>query len=196
MTADRRRTATRATLVDAALTLFRRQGISGTGVEQICREAGVSKGVFAYHFPEGKKSLVAACLDRNGEDFATLLDRTVSRSDGTTAGVVRALFSRYAELMRKRGTDVGCPMAAAAVDTRNGAAGPGSPAAAAVDRWRAEVTGRYAALAGHDELVLATLEGALVLARATGDPGALERVGDRLADLLEYALEREPLSVG
>lgn len=184
MTADRRRTATRATLVDAALTLFRRQGISGTGVEQICREAGVSKGVFTHHFPEGKKALVAACLHRNGEDFATLLDRTVARSDGTAAGLVQTLFSRYAELMRKHGTDVGCPMAAAAVDTRSGAAGVGSPAAVAVDRWRTEVTSRHAALAGDDELVLATLEGALVLARATGDPGALDRMGGRLAELL------------
>lgn len=184
VTADRRRTSTRAALVDAALVLFRRQGISGTGVEQICREAGVSKGVFAHHFPDGKKSLVAACLDRNGEDFATLLDRAIARSDGSTAGVVQTLFSRYAELMRRHGTDVGCPMAAAAVDTRSGVAGAGSPAAAAVDRWRTEVTSRYAALAGHDELVLATLEGALVLARATGDPSALERMGGRLAELL------------
>jgi AcrR family transcriptional regulator len=184
MTADRRRTATRAGLVDAALRLFRRQGISGTGVEQICHEAGVSKGVFAHHFPDGKKALVVACLERNGEDFAALLDRSVARSDGTAAGLVEALFSRYAELMRRHGTDVGCPMAAAAVDTRSGAAGAGSPAAAAVDRWRTEVAGRHAALIGHDELVLATLEGALVLARATGDPGALERMGGRLAELL------------
>lgn len=184
MTADRRRTATRSALVDAALTLFRRQGISGTGVEQICREAGVSKGVFAHHFPDGKQALVAACLDRNGGDFAALLDRAVAGSDSTAAGLVQTLFGRYAELMRKYGTDVGCPMAAAAVDTRSGAAGAGSPAAAAVDRWRTEVIDRHAGLAGHDELVLATLEGALVLARATGDPGALERVGDRLAELL------------
>lgn len=76
-------------------------------------------------------------------------------------------------------------MAAAAVDSRSGAAGAGSPAAAAVDRWRSEVTSRCAALAGHDDLVLATLEGALLLARATGDPGALERMGDRLGALLE-----------
>ncbi|MPY98068.1 MAG: TetR family transcriptional regulator [Actinophytocola sp.] len=187
MTADRRRTTTRATLVDVALMLFRRQGISGTGVAEVCHAAGTSKGVFAHHFPGGKKALVVACLERNGEDFATLLDRTVARSDGSAAAVVQALFSRYAELMRRYGTDIGCPMAAAAVDSRSGVAGAGSPAAVAVDRWRAEITGRHAALAGHDELVLATLEGALVLARATGDPGALERTGGRLAEILRSA---------
>jgi len=187
MTADRRRTTTRATLVDVALTLFRRQGINGTGVEEICLSAGVSKGVFAHHFPGGKKALVVACLERDGEELAALLDRSVDWSDGTAAGLVRALFSRYAELMRRHGTDIGSPMAAAAVDTRCGAAGAGSPAAAAVARWRTEITGRHAALAGHDEMVLATLEGALVLARATGDPGTLERAGDRLAETLRSA---------
>lgn len=191
MSADRRRTATRAALVDAALTLFRRQGISGTGVGQICHEAGVSKGVFAHHFPDGKRSLVAACLDRNGEDFALLLDRVLARQGSSTADVVRTLFGRYADLMRKRGADVGCPMAAAAIEGPNGGAGAGSPVAGAVDRWRSGLIGRYAALAGHDELLLAALEGALVLARATGDPGVLERVGDQLA----AQVQREPTSV-
>ncbi len=184
MTADRRRTGTRAALIGAALTLFRRQGISGTGVEQVCRAAGVSKGVFAHHFPGGKRALVAACLDRNGEDFAAMMDRTLDRSDGTTPGIVRTLFAGYAELMRRYGTDVGCPMAAAAVDTGTGAAGAGSPAAAAVEQWRGRAVAVHADLAGHDELMLAAMEGALVLARATGDPDVLERVGDSLAELL------------
>lgn len=181
MTADRRRTGTRDALTEAALVLFRRQGISGTGVAQICDEAGVSKGVFAHHFPGGKKELVVTALARNDDFLATLLDRLVERPPITTQELIRALFSRYATLMRRYGTDVGCPMAAAAVDAGAGAAGAGSPTAAAVDRWRDVLVSRYPAIAGHDELVLATFEGALVLARATGDPDVLDRIGETLA---------------
>ncbi|GAA5101781.1 TetR/AcrR family transcriptional regulator [Haloechinothrix salitolerans] len=152
-------------------------------MEQVCRHAGVSKGVFAHHFPGGKRALVAACLERNGEEFTWLLDEAVAHSGSTTADVVRALFGRYADLMREHGTDVGCPMAAAAVEGRDGIAGPGSPTAAAVAHWRTEVASRYTTLAGNDELLLTALEGALVLARATGDPGVLDRVGDQLASL-------------
>lgn len=181
MTADRRRTGTRDALANAALVLFRRQGISGTGVAEVCREAGVSKGVFAHHFPGGKKELVVTALARNDDFLATLLDRLVEQPPMTTQELIRALFSRYATLMRRYGTDVGCPMAAAAVDAGAGAAGAGSATAAAVDRWRGMLVSRYPAVGGHDELVLATLEGALVLARATGDPDVLERIGEALA---------------
>lgn len=168
----------------AALTLFRRQGISRTGVNEICRAAGVSKGVFAHHFPGGKATLVDACLDRNGAEFAGLLTRVAAQSDGTAPGLVRSLFARYADLMRRHGADVGCPIVAASVDMPPGAAGSESPASAAVARWREVATALHPGLAGHDEFVLASLQGALVLARATGDPGVLERAGERVASSL------------
>ena len=37
---DGRRTSTRTELVDAAILLFRRQGVSGTGIDEVCRHAG------------------------------------------------------------------------------------------------------------------------------------------------------------
>ena len=42
---------TRAHILDAALTLFSKTGYDATGVAEICKSAGVSKGAFYHHFP-------------------------------------------------------------------------------------------------------------------------------------------------
>jgi TetR/AcrR family transcriptional repressor of nem operon len=51
---------TRNALLDAALTLVRRQGWAATSVDQLCRAAGVTKGAFFHHFPSKEALGVAA----------------------------------------------------------------------------------------------------------------------------------------
>jgi len=43
-------------LLDAALRVIRAQGYAGSSVDDICREAGVTKGSFFHHF-KGKDDL-------------------------------------------------------------------------------------------------------------------------------------------
>lgn len=67
-TASRDRTApprgdARAALLDAALTLVRRQGWAATSVDQLCRAAGVTKGAFFHHFAT-KDALGVAAAER------------------------------------------------------------------------------------------------------------------------------------
>ncbi|MEZ5336923.1 MAG: TetR/AcrR family transcriptional regulator [bacterium] len=51
----------RGKLIRAGTELFRRQGYSATSVDSIVEAAGVSKGSFFYHF-ENKEELAVACL--------------------------------------------------------------------------------------------------------------------------------------
>jgi TetR/AcrR family transcriptional regulator, transcriptional repressor for nem operon len=53
--------ATRERMIAAARQLVLRQGFSATGVDQICREASVTKGAFFHHF-ESKDRLGEAIL--------------------------------------------------------------------------------------------------------------------------------------
>ncbi|RJT25042.1 TetR/AcrR family transcriptional regulator [Chakrabartia godavariana] len=49
-------------LLEAAVKLIRSQGFAGTSVDQLCAEAGVTKGAFFHHFPS-KDALGVAAAD-------------------------------------------------------------------------------------------------------------------------------------
>jgi len=49
-------------LLEAAVELVREQGFAGTSVEQLCNEAGVTKGAFFHHFPS-KEALGVAVTE-------------------------------------------------------------------------------------------------------------------------------------
>lgn len=56
----RRRESARTALLDAALTLVRRQGWTATSVEQLCAAAQVTKGAFFHHFASKEELGIAA----------------------------------------------------------------------------------------------------------------------------------------
>jgi TetR/AcrR family transcriptional regulator, transcriptional repressor for nem operon len=61
MVSDRRvpRGTARSRLLDAAVSVIRRQGLAGTSVDDLCNAAGVTKGAFFHHF-ESKEALAVA----------------------------------------------------------------------------------------------------------------------------------------
>lgn len=54
--------ATRQRLIDATVRLMLQQGFSATSVDQICKEAGMTKGGFFHHF-ENKEALGIAAIE-------------------------------------------------------------------------------------------------------------------------------------
>jgi TetR/AcrR family transcriptional repressor of nem operon len=54
------RAGARAKLLDAALALIRAQGYSSTSVDELCAQAGVTKGAFFHHFASKDALAVAA----------------------------------------------------------------------------------------------------------------------------------------
>jgi TetR/AcrR family transcriptional repressor of nem operon len=57
-----RATATRQKLIQTGSDLIRRQGYVATSVDQICEQAGMTKGAFFHHF-KNKEELAHACLE-------------------------------------------------------------------------------------------------------------------------------------
>ena len=53
---------TRTKIMDAAVKLFSTRGFAAASVDDICAEAGISKGAFYHHF-ESKQALFLALLD-------------------------------------------------------------------------------------------------------------------------------------
>lgn len=85
-----RRAATRQRLVDAAETVFARRGVMAASVEEICEEAGFTRGAFYSNFAS-KDELCAALLDsRSQRDFdaAQLAIRNAGIFQGSIDAVI------------------------------------------------------------------------------------------------------------
>jgi TetR/AcrR family transcriptional repressor of nem operon len=72
-------TATRTKLLDSALHVIRAKGYAATTVDDICAQAGVSKGSFFHHFAS-KEQLGIAAIGHFGAMAASLFDTAPYRN--------------------------------------------------------------------------------------------------------------------
>ena len=71
---------TRARITEAAIKLFSHQGYNKASVDDICAEAGISKGAFYHHF-KSKQDLFLALLD----GWLQTIDQAIEASKDRTA---------------------------------------------------------------------------------------------------------------
>lgn len=72
-------------ILDVATELFHRLGYFQTGIAEINRRAGVSKGVFYHYFPDGKLQLVRCVLQRDYDNATVLMNDFFKEHDVETA---------------------------------------------------------------------------------------------------------------
>lgn len=177
----------RDALVRTAVRLFRRQGYSGTGLQQILAESGAPKGSLYHYFPGGKQEIGAAAVERAGELVAETLE-TLARRHATPEAFVRAYFRQYASWMEESGFRSGCPIATTLLETVPDSEAIAAAGSAALGRWveimagvfeRGGLDGRSARRRAR--LVIASLEGALILARTACSAAPLRDIARELA---------------
>jgi len=71
---------TRAKILESSVKLFSTRGFSAASVDDICEEAGISKGAFYHHF-ESKQALFLALLD----GWLQAIDSAIESSKDKTA---------------------------------------------------------------------------------------------------------------
>jgi AcrR family transcriptional regulator len=71
---------TRARIIESAIKLFSIRGFNASRVDDICAEAGISKGAFYHHF-ESKQALFLALLD----SWLQTIDKAIKASKDKTA---------------------------------------------------------------------------------------------------------------
>ena len=71
---------TKARILESAIKLFSSRGYNKASVDEICREAGISKGAFYHHF-ESKQALFLALLD----GWLKTIDTAIGESKDKTA---------------------------------------------------------------------------------------------------------------
>lgn len=168
-------------IVRSAATLVRERGVHGVGLRQIVAHANGPRGSLQRYFPGGKTQLITEALNLAG---AEVLDDTESRllNATTLAGAIDAIFAPWRQVLLESKFTMGCPIAATVTD----AAGDDrlrQHARALLDQWRDAVRtalvkfGAKESTAENDaSVLLAALEGALILSRANQSTEPLDTV--------------------
>jgi TetR/AcrR family transcriptional repressor of lmrAB and yxaGH operons len=167
-----RSTDARAKAVRAAGRLFQEQGYAATGLTEVIERSGSPKGSFYFHFPGGKEQLAVEALTTAGESVAEALRGLVARAP-SPARLVRDYVKLQERMLEESGFRQGCPIATVTLEMASESQ-PIREAAAAVFALWSGILADY--LTQHDhrpadaarlaEHIVATLEGALLLARA------------------------------
>lgn len=171
-TAPSRKEATHERIVGAAARAIRRSGYHGTGVADIMKEAGLTHGGFYAHFAS-RDAMLAEAADQAGVETVATLTRIAAAAPPEDA--LRAIIRAYLSPAHVDNAEQGCPMAALGSEMPRQAPKVRRAATRGIKAMLDLIARRSpdAATPGADErslVTLATMVGALVLARAVDDP--------------------------
>jgi AcrR family transcriptional regulator len=185
---------TRERIVGASAELFRRQGYSATGVKQIVEAAQAPFGSLYHFFPGGKEQLGAEAIRVSGALYELLIPAVIDTAPDLVTGV-RAFFAGAAEHLAETDYEDACPIATVALEVSSSSETMRLACAEVFKSWIAQGAARHtgSGLSGEKarELtigMLASLEGAFVLARALRTTEPLEIAGELAARAVEDSL--------
>jgi TetR/AcrR family transcriptional regulator, lmrAB and yxaGH operons repressor len=190
-TADAAGIGTREKLIEAAITLMRRSGLSGAGINEIVRESGAPKGSVYYYFPKGKQQIVKEGLEQYSERVVAFIDSTLS-SKRKPGEKVKALFNAFAERIELGEFRHSCPVGTVCLDLDSNLEGLRFVVAAAFDQYLKAIEAHFPfqdrrrakSFAG---LLLTAIEGAYIRGRADASSRPFREAGAWLAELVERA---------
>jgi len=183
-----RRRDGRKRLLDGARQLLAEKGYAGMELRDVAERGEAPRGSIYHHFPGGKAQLIKEATQYAGEFSAAGL--TIALRDDDPVAAVTAFCNGWIKLLRRSDFSAGCPVVAAALE---GDRTPGAreAAAEAFVRWEKLLSDAIATHTDSPEraqalatLIIASVEGAVVLARATRSTAPLERVAGEMETLL------------
>jgi AcrR family transcriptional regulator len=180
--AAERRIPTRERILFASAELFRRQGYNGTGLKQVVAEADAPFGSLYHHFPGGKQELGEEVIHKAGAFFQALVV-AVYDEGATTEAAVRAVFSGAAETLEATDYEDACPIATVALEVASTDDRLRQATAEVFERWTEAITER---LGDRQQglALIAALEGAFILCRASRSTEAMHAAGEMAAALV------------
>ncbi len=180
-TAPSRKEATHGRIVEAAARTIRRSGYGGTGVADIMKDAGLTHGGFYAHFAS-REAMLAEAADRAGAEGVAALSRIAAAAPPPQA--LQALLGAYLSKAHVEGAETGCPVVALGSEMPRQAPQVRRAATRSI-KETIDLVARQSPDWGqpgaheHALVTVATMVGALLLARAVDDP--------RLSDALREA---------
>ena len=181
---------TRSRMIAAAVHSLQHDGVEGMSFTDVLRASGAARGAIYHHFPGGKSQLVAEAATDNGNEVRALLAQLPAEN---AAAVVSGFLSLIRPVVQESAKGAGCAVAAAAMArSAPDHDEPHVAAAAAIGSWINEIAGRFAVAGLADDeahelasSLITMLEGAHVLARATGGIDYFDQAARAFTALIE-----------
>ncbi len=186
-------TNAREQIIAATCDLLEVQGYHATGLNQIIKESGSPKGSLYYYFPGGKEELTAEALNHVGNLVRQRIRANLSEVADPVEAIRRFLLN-IARNVEASGYRAGGPITTVAMET----ASTNDRLRETCDRiygeWQAAFAEKLAA-SGYESaraarlasLILASIEGAIILCRVQQRPEPLQMLADEIAFLLTQA---------
>ncbi|MFJ9314739.1 TetR/AcrR family transcriptional regulator [Pimelobacter simplex] len=182
---------TKARLAESMLELIQTSGYSGTGLNAVIEHAAAPKGSIYFHFPDGKEGLGVAAVELAARQFETLIAEAAI-SAGGPAAAVRAAIEALTAIVGESDFRLGCPVSVVTLEMGAESERLREACVAAFESWISptaaflEASGLAAAEARSlATVVVSTIEGAVIVARAMRSTRPLEAAADVVADLVE-----------
>lgn len=185
---------TRTRILETTALLLRQRGYHGTSLNDILSASAAPRGSLYFHFPGGKDQLVIEVTrDSVASVTESLTEALAAERDPAVA--VHHIYQSVARMLEDNQFTLGCPIAPVVLDSPTDVPELAELCRSAFEQWigllraafvRAGVPERRAhALA---LLVESSLEGLMVIARATRDRAPVLAVADEVAALVEAAV--------
>ena len=167
-------------MVRSAATLIRERGIHGTGLREVVAHSGGPRGSLGRFFPGGKTQLVTEAIDVALVDLFNDLG-TLSEAE-TFPEAISVIVTPWRRLLVDHDFALGCPLAATICDAADNDS-LRTHVSEMLTWWQAPVADAYtrfgappAQAKAHATVLMAALEGALILARAQRNIEPLDTV--------------------
>jgi AcrR family transcriptional regulator len=171
-------------MIEAAVTSLRRRGVAGMSFTEVLTDSGAARGAIYHHFPGGKNQLIAEAAQHNANDVLTHL---ATLPNTTPAALVDAFLQAIRPVVEASTHGYGCAVAAVAVDP-DGDQALREVAATAFSAWTGQLADALTTAGMPTEsaadlatTLIALLEGAHVLCRASGSLASFEQAARTIA---------------
>jgi len=173
-------------MVVSTALLVRERGARATSIDDVLAHSGAPRGSVYHHFPGGREQLLREAIDYAGEFVAMRIERATDALE-----MLDMLLQDYREQLLHSDFRAGCPVVAVAIEAGDPESDLDQHASAAFGRWQELLEQRLTAQGVGTSratelavLVIASIEGAIVMARAQRDAQPLDSVHRQLRTLL------------
>lgn len=189
---------TRQYIIEQSAPIFNKNGYSGTSMSLLTKAINMTKGAIYGNFKD-KDEIAIEAFDHNFGQIAKKV-RAVVVPEKTAPDKLIAYAKFYPDHYPDLVTGGGCPVLNAAVDAENVHSGLKERVAKAIDMWLTSVTKIVYSGIRRDQIhkgvrpeqfatvFVSLIEGGIMLANATGDPGHLRRNVDHIVYMVNTEL--------